>query len=87
MRVVFGVPEGQILMSKVAQENPSVANSHQKSAQGGPGDVPKGIQITKNIKLRYLDFEPPHAGLATYTAFGGTGARTHAKLVHCSTCV
>ena len=35
LRVVFGVPREWILMAKVAQETPRVANSHQKSAQRG----------------------------------------------------
>ena len=74
LRVVFGVPGGQILMSKVAQANPRVANSYQKSAQRGPRDVPKGRKTTKNKKLRHLDFERPYEVLATFSAFGGTGA-------------
>ena len=78
MRVVFGVPRERILMSKVAQETPRVANSHQKSAQRGPRDVPKGRQIIKKGKLRHLDFERPYGVLATFTAFGGTGAGKNA---------
>ena len=74
MRVVFGVPGGRILMSKDAQETPRVANSHQKSAQRAPRDVPKGREITKSRKLRHLDFERPYGVLATFTAFRGTGA-------------
>ena len=74
LRVVFGVPGGRILMSKVAQGTPRVANSHQKSAQRAPRDVPKGREITKSRKLRHLDFERPYRVLATFTAFGGTGA-------------
>ena len=77
-RVVFGVPRERILMSKVAQETPRVASSHQKSAQRGPGDVPKGRKITKNPKLRHLDFERPYGVLATFAAFGGTGAGRNA---------
>ena len=78
LRVVFGVPRERILMSKVAQETPRVANSHQKSAQRGPGDVPKGRKITKNPKLWHLDFERPYGVLATFAAFGGTGAGKNA---------
>ena len=78
LRVVFGVPREWILMAKVAQETPRVANSHQKSAQRGPRDVPKGRQIIKNGKLRHLDFERPYGVLATFAAFGGTGAGKNA---------
>ena len=69
---------GLILMSKVAQGTPRVANSHQKSAQRAPRDVPKGREITKSRKLRHLDFERPYGVLATFTAFGGTRAGKNA---------
>ena len=62
--------------------------SRQQSAQIGPRDVPKVINITKNLKLRHLDFERPYLVLATFTAFRGTGAvEMLLKLAFCETYV
>ena len=69
----LGCPGDVILRPRVAQETPRVANSHQKSAQRGPREVPKERKNTKSRKLRHLDFERPYGGLATFTPFGGTG--------------
>ena len=66
----LGCPGDVILRPRVAQETPRVANSHQKSAQRGPREVPKERKVRKNRKLRHLDFERHYGGLATFTPFG-----------------
>ena len=63
------------------KSRPGNSQSRQQSPKERPKESqgrPKGETNIKNGKLRHLDFERPYGVLATFAAFGGTGAGKNA---------
>ena len=69
----LGCPGDVILRPRVAQETPRVANSHQKSAQRGPREVPKERKTQKHENYDTLISNDPMGVWLHLHPSGGPG--------------